>query len=57
MTTRFQPSAPALIPDEEALDRAVPLAIAAGLRVSLAVYPYPPSQFEQPAVAAGFAAS
>ena len=44
LTTRFKPSSPTVIPDEEALDKAVPTAVEAGLRVSLAVYPYPPSQ-------------
>jgi hypothetical protein len=42
MTTRFVPSAPATIQDQDALDRAIPLAQLAGLHVSLAVYPYPP---------------
>jgi hypothetical protein len=57
LTTRFQPSKPTVIPDEEALDRALPIAVAAGLRVSLAVYPYPPSQLEHALTApADFAA-
>ena len=50
MTTRFLPRSPIMIQDEESLDRAIPLAHLAGLRVSLAVYPYPASE-----VADGFA--
>jgi hypothetical protein len=46
MTTRFVPSAPATIQDQDALDRAIPLAQLAGLHVSLAVYPYPPREVE-----------
>ena len=46
MTARFVPSDPTTIRDGEALDRAIPLAQLAGLRVSLAVYPYPPQEVE-----------
>jgi len=44
LTVRFQPSAPALIPTQDALDSAVQNATAAGLRVVFAVYPYPPRE-------------
>ena len=44
MTARFLPSAPALIQDGDALDRAIPVAELAGLHVALAVYPYPPRE-------------
>ena len=47
LTARFVPGERALNEQQEALDRAVPLAVAAGLRVSLAVYPYPPRQIER----------
>ena len=57
MTTRFLPSSPTTIQDGEALDRAIPLAELAGLRVSLAVYPYPPREIEDgTATPAAFAA-
>ena len=46
MTTRFIPSDPTTIQDGVALDRAIPVAELAGLRVALAVYPYPPSEIE-----------
>jgi hypothetical protein len=46
MTVRWQPSNPTVIPDEAALDRAVPAAIAAGIAPVFAVYPYPPSELE-----------
>ena len=46
MTTRFLPSEPTTIQDGNALDRAIPIAQLAGLRVSLAVYPYPPREVE-----------
>ncbi len=46
MTTRFVPSDPTAIQDGEALDRAIPIAELAGLRVALAVYPYPPREME-----------
>ena len=50
MTVRWKPSDPLTIPDQEALDRAVPIAIAAGIKVLFAVYPYPPSEIEGGAV-------
>lgn len=43
---RFKPSQAMLIQDKELLDRIVPNALAAGLRVVLAVYPYPPREIE-----------
>ena len=46
MTVRFLPSDPTSIPDGDALDQAIPVAQLAGLRVTLAVYPYPPRQIE-----------
>ncbi len=46
MTVRWSPSAPTTIPDKEFLDRAVPTAVAKGIKVLFAVYPYPPSQIE-----------
>ena len=57
MTTRFMPSDPTTIQDGEALDRAIPVAELAGLRVALAVYPYPPREIEDgTATPAAFAA-
>lgn len=47
MTVRWQPSAPAAIPDRAFLDRAVPAALAAGIEPVFAVYPYPPSEIER----------
>ncbi len=44
LTVRFQPSVPALIPTQDALDLAVESATAAGLKVVFAVYPYPPRE-------------
>src|SRR5689334_23183463 len=44
LTVRFQPSEPALIPTQDALDTAVEKATAAGLKVVFAVYPYPPRE-------------
>ena len=46
LTTRFRPSEPLTIQDKGYLDRTVPEAFAAGLRVTLAVYPYPPREIE-----------
>ena len=46
MTVRWTPSDPLLIPDQDALDRAIPTAELAGLRVVLDVYPYPPREVE-----------
>ncbi len=57
MTVRFVPSDPTTIRDAEALDRAVPLAELAGLRISFAVYPYPTQELaDGKATPAGFAA-
>src|SRR3990170_4116222 len=39
---RFKPSESVVIQDKQLLDRVIPNAIDAGLRVVLAVYPYPP---------------
>lgn len=38
---RYRPSEPIVVQDKELLDRAIPNALTAGLRVVLAVYPYP----------------
>jgi hypothetical protein len=46
MTVRWQPSAPTTIPDKAFLDRAVPRALAAGIKPIFAVYPYPPRELE-----------
>ncbi len=43
---RFKPSESVVIQDKQLLDRAIPNAAAAGLRVVLAVYPYPPKEIE-----------
>jgi hypothetical protein len=43
---RFKPSQAMLIQDKQLLDRAIPNAVHAGLRVVLAVYPYPPREIE-----------
>jgi hypothetical protein len=43
---RFKPSEPLLIQDKEQLDRTIPSALQAGLRVVLAIYPYPPREIE-----------
>jgi len=57
MTARFVPSTPTAIQDGEALDRAIAIADLAGIRVSLAVYPYPPREIEEGAATpAAFAA-
>ena len=57
MTTRFVPSEPTTIQDGALLDRAIPVAELSGLRVALAVYPYPPREIEDGAATpAGFAA-
>ncbi|MBA2740683.1 MAG: hypothetical protein H0U46_01565 [Actinobacteria bacterium] len=44
LTSRYKPSDPLTIQDKELLDRAIPAAAEAGLRVVLAVYPYPPRE-------------
>ena len=46
LTVRFQPSEPALISNQDALDKAVENATGAGLKVVFAVYPYPPRELE-----------
>jgi hypothetical protein len=46
LTTRYRPSDPLTIQDKGYLDRTIPNALAAGLRVVLAVYPYPPREIE-----------
>jgi hypothetical protein len=46
LTTRYIPSDPLTIQDKGHLDRTIPAAVAAGLRVVLAVYPYPPREVE-----------
>ena len=43
---RFKPSESMVIQDKQLLDRAIPKAVASGLRVVLAVYPYPPKEIE-----------
>jgi len=43
---RFKPSEPIVIQDKALLDRVVPNALAAGLEVVLAVYPYPTTELE-----------
>lgn len=43
---RFKPTEAIVIQDKQLLDRAIPNALAAGLRVVLAVYPYPPREIE-----------
>jgi hypothetical protein len=55
---RFVPSEPMTVQDKPELDRAISNATAAGLRVVLAVYPYPPRELEaglsSPAVFASY---
>lgn len=46
LTTRFRPSDPLTIQDKGYLDQTIPRALEAGLRVVLAVYPYPPRELE-----------
>ena len=46
MPVRFKPSEPMIIQDKALLDRTVPSAIDAGLKVVLAVYPYPTRELE-----------
>ena len=43
---RFKPSEALVIQDKQLLDRVIPNAFDAGLRVVLAVYPYPPREIE-----------
>ena len=46
LTTRHKPSDPLTIQDKDRLERTIPAAVAAGLRVVLDVYPYPPREVE-----------
>ena len=46
LTSRFKPSEPMTIQDKALLDRTIPAASAAGIKVVLAVYPYPPREVE-----------
>jgi hypothetical protein len=46
ITVRFRPSQPLQIQDKQLLDATIPKAFAAGIRVVLAVYPYPPREVE-----------
>jgi hypothetical protein len=43
---RFKPSDPLTIQDKQLLDRTIPAALDAGLKVVLAAYPYPPRELE-----------
>jgi hypothetical protein len=60
MTVRWTPGSSA-IPDQSFLDKAVPAAVAAGIKPVFAVYPYPPSAIESgaadPAAFAGWVRS
>jgi hypothetical protein len=55
---RFVPSDPMVIQGKQQLDRAIPNALAAGLRVVLAVYPYPAQELQaglgSPSLFAGY---
>jgi hypothetical protein len=44
MSVRWRPSDPATVQHHEHLDRAVPAALRHGLKVVLAIYPYPPRE-------------
>jgi len=46
MGVRFKPSEPLIVQDKQQLDRAIASAVSAGLRVVLAIYPYPPREIE-----------
>ena len=46
IAVRFRPSEPTVIQDKALLDQVIPNALDAGLRVVLAVYPYPPRELE-----------
>jgi hypothetical protein len=46
ISNRFRPSEPARVQEEELLDRTLASAGSAGIEVVLAVYPYPPREFE-----------
>lgn len=43
---RFRPSEPLVVQDKPLLDQTIPAALGAGLKVVLAVYPYPPRELE-----------
>lgn len=43
---RFKPSEPLTIQDKTLLDRTIPAALGAGLKVVIAAYPYPPRELE-----------
>jgi hypothetical protein len=43
---RFKPSDPLVIQDKSLLDRTIPAALDAGLKVVVAAYPYPPREME-----------
>jgi hypothetical protein len=46
ISNRFRPSEPARVQEEELLDRTLASAGSSGIEVVLAVYPYPPREFE-----------
>jgi hypothetical protein len=46
ISVRFRPSEPTTIQDKRLLDEVIPNAVAAGLDVVLAVYPFPPRELE-----------
>ena len=58
VSVRWQPSDPGTILDQKHLDRIVPIATRHGIRIVLAVYPYPPREIESgqatPAAFAGW---
>jgi hypothetical protein len=58
---RFKPSEAVVIQDKQLLDKVIPNALDAGLRVVLAVYPYPPKEMEvglgSPGTFAGYVAA
>ncbi len=55
LTVRFKPSEPDVIQDKLFLDQAIPTAILQGVKVVLAIYPYPPRELAT-ATPASFAA-
>lgn len=46
LPVRFKPSEPMTIQDKNLLDRTIPAATDAGMKVVLAIYPYPPRELE-----------
>jgi len=58
IAVRFRPSDPTVVQDKAALDRAIAAALGSGLRVVLAVYPFPSRELEAglgtPAAFAGY---